>query len=85
MHGMHIPERMMGGIMRWIEHGIQPGDFLMAVITNDLCEAVGGADDENIHLIPAYVSYFYNEAPAQCWGSPEKAAAWIDSFAERAA
>jgi hypothetical protein len=81
----YIPERMMGGIERWIQHGIPPGDFLMAVIENDLKGAVACADDENLPNLPAYVSYFYNKAPSPCWGSPEKAAAWIERFNERRA
>ena len=64
----YIPERMMGGIRRWIDHGIEPGDFLQAVIQNDLRGAVGLADDENKRNLPAYVGYFYNEAPRGCWG-----------------
>jgi len=71
-----IPDHMVGAIERWIEHGIPPGDFLMAVLCNDLKEAVGRADDINVTLLPAYVSYFYNDAPSQCWGSPEKVLAW---------
>lgn len=77
--GFHIPERMMGGITRYIEQGVPPGDFLTAIICNDLYEAVGRADDENIANIPAYVGYFYNNAPSQCWGSVEKFNAWMDS------
>ena len=75
----YIPERMMGGISRYIEQGIPPGDFLTAIITNDLREAVGRADDENLRNIPAYVSYFYNEAPRQCWGSQAKMDAWLEA------
>jgi hypothetical protein len=71
-----IPDRMMGGIRRWIEHRVPPGDFLMAVLRNDLQEACGRADDENLRNIPAYVAYLYNEAPRECWGSPEKVAIW---------
>ena len=78
----YIPERMMGGIRRYIEHGIPPGDFLTAVICNDLKEAIGRADDENIKNIPAYVAYFYNEAPAPCWGSIELMQSWIARFKE---
>jgi hypothetical protein len=74
----YIPERMMGGIKRYIEHGIKPGSFLRAVIQNDLREAVGAADDENMANLPAYVAYFYNEAPSDCWGSPENMEAWIE-------
>ena len=75
--GKAIPERMHGGIRRYLENRIPPGDFLMAVLCNDLKEAYGRADDENIELLPVYVAYFYNEAPAKCWGSPEKVRAWL--------
>jgi len=77
--GMYIPPRMMGGIKRYIEHHILPGDFLTAIITNDLKKACWAADDENLRNIPAYVAYFYNEAPARCWGSPDEMQAWLDS------
>ena len=79
-----IPDRMGGAITRWIENGIMPGDFLTAVLRNDLREAVGMADDENMCNLPAYVGYFYNEAPPNCWGSPEKVAAWAKKFQEAA-
>jgi hypothetical protein len=72
-----IPERMMGGITRYIEQGIPPGDFLNAIIDNNLSEAVSRADDENMANLPAYVAYFYNEAPSPCWGSPERRKAWL--------
>ena len=76
----YIPERMMGGIKRYIENGIEPGSFLMAVLCNNLCEAVGRADSENMANLPAYVSYFYNEAPSACHGSSEKVKAWLEKF-----
>lgn len=73
----YIPTRMMGGIQRYVEHGIVPGDFLCAVIQNDLKEAVRKADEENMRNLPAYVSYFYIEAPSECWGSPKHMSQWI--------
>ena len=79
----YIPERMMSGIRRYVEHGVRPGDFLSAVIQNNLSQAVGRADTENLKNIPAFVAYFYNECPGTCWGSPEKMEAWIDSFREK--
>lgn len=72
-----IPDRMIGGITRYIEQGIPPGSFLCAIIDNNLSEAVSRADDENIANLPAYVAYFYNEAPSSCWGSPEKRKRWL--------
>ena len=73
----YIPDRMMPGIKRYIEEKIPPGEFLAAVICNDLQEAVGQADTENMANLPAYVGYFYNEAPSQCWGSKAAMDKWL--------
>ena len=73
----YIRPDMLEGIQIYIEHGLDPGSFLTAVICNDLNEAVGRADDENLHNLPAFVAYFYNECPAPCWGSRGKMVAWI--------
>jgi hypothetical protein len=80
----YIPDRMMGGLIRYIENGIAPGDFLTAVICNDLKEAVGRADDENIRNLPAYLGYLYNEAPMGCWGSPGQMKRWMKEKREEA-
>lgn len=81
----YIPDRMMGGITRYIEHGIKPGDFLTAVISNNLTDACGLADEENLENLRAFVGYFYNEAPHDCWGSPEKMKDWVAEFKEKRA
>lgn len=71
-----LPEHMRGGAQRWIENGIYPGSFMLAVIENNLVEAFGRADSINQNRLQDIVSFFYNEAPAGCWGSPEKAKLW---------
>ena len=73
-----IPDHMMDAINRYVQNHIEPGGFLTAVICNDLVEAVGRADDLNMTLLPAYVNYFYNEAPGACWGSPERMERWLN-------
>lgn len=80
--GFYIPDYMQEGIDRWVNHGILPGDFLTAVLTNNLFEAVARADEENLHNLPAYVGYFYNEVPGSCWGSIEKVKSWMKKFDE---
>jgi len=80
----YIPQRMMGAIDRYINQGLPPAHFLTAVISNDLKEAVGRADDENLANLPAYVAYLYNEAPSPCWGSEKKMKAWVESFKKEA-
>ena len=74
----YIPARMMEGLKRYIENKVPPGDFLSAVICNDLKEAIGRADDENLRNLPAYVAYLYNEAPSSCWGSKKKMDKWLE-------
>ena len=76
-NGYYVPPRMMGGLRRYIEHGVPAGSFLMAVVENDLKNAVGRADEENLTNLPAYVYFLYNEAPGGCWGSQEKVERWI--------
>lgn len=71
-----IPDYMHGGLRRWIEQGIVPGQFLCAVLQNDLEEAVGRADGTNINLLPKYVAFLFNYAPRGCWGSKENFEDW---------
>lgn len=73
----YIPPRMMDGLQLYIEKHNAPGDFLSAIIKNDLKNAVAYADSENLDNLPAYVSFFYNETPSNCWGSPEIFNTWL--------
>src|SRR5690606_5980082 len=72
-----IPEYMHGGIVRYLDHGVPPGSFLTAVISNDLREAFACADDVNGRLVRNYVMFFYSYAPAGSWGSPDAMDDWI--------
>jgi hypothetical protein len=83
--GFYIPDNMMAGLRRYIDHGVAPGNFLSAVLQNNLKEAVGRADRENMQNLPAYVGFLYNEAPALCWGSPEQFNGWLAMHALRRA
>lgn len=78
-----VPERMMQPLHDYCTFGYLPGQFLQAVISNDLAEACGRADWENLRNLPAFVAYLYNEAPAPCWGSKEKMDAWVKHMAEQ--
>lgn len=70
---------MMAGLERYVNDGVPTGDFLRAVITNNLRKAVEHADHQNMANLPAFVGYLYNEAPATCWGSEAIYDAWIAS------
>lgn len=73
-----IPDYMQSVVLEWIHDGRPVGNFLGAVIDNDLKEACKRADLQNRYLIFDYVEFFYNRAPMMCWGSPENRAAWAE-------
>jgi hypothetical protein len=79
----YISDSMMDGIERYLNNGIPPGDFLTAIICNDLSSAVVRADDTNLRNIPAFVAYFYNEAPIDSWGSAKQMMKWMVSKREK--
>ena len=63
---------VIDGLIRYVEHRLQPGDFLYAVLTNDLYEAVGRADFRNALGLSWLVGLIYNCVPSGLWGSKEK-------------
>lgn len=71
-----LPEHCRGGMRRYVEDGLMPGDFLTAVLENNLVEAFARADDINIHRLFDYANFLYNELPISAWGSPEKVERW---------
>lgn len=74
-----IPEGLCRDALKaWVEHGIppEPRDFVEAVLMNDLVQAYGRADEENLPRIKDYVMWLWNEAPSPCWGSREKMEKW---------
>lgn len=71
------------GIDRFAREGCPVGDFLYAVLTNNLKDAFGRADGDNKQDLEEIVRYCYWEIPANCWGSEEKVEAWLDEHAKR--
>ncbi|WP_353208306.1 hypothetical protein [Sphingorhabdus sp.] len=74
-----LPERMQDALREYVINRHETGDFLRAVICNDLRNAVSRADAENLPLIPLYVRWFYNRAPASCHGSPAAFFKWLSA------
>lgn len=78
--GITIPLPLARALDAWIDKGEVPGDFLQAVLRNDLREAIGRASATSRLALHAIVVYLYNEAPGPCWGSPERVEAWAVRF-----
>jgi len=73
-----LPEHMRSGVQDYVDHGYPVGDFLMAVLSNNLVEAYIRADDKNMAAMKDWVSFLYWEMPSNMWGSKEKVMDWIE-------
>ena len=71
-----VPTHIHGGIWRYVVEGILPGDFLRAVLDNNLTRAFGCADDRNTEHMHDIVKFMYNEVPSMCWGTPKRVDDW---------
>ncbi len=74
-----IPEHMRSGAQLYIERGIEPGGFLMAVLSNDLKQAVARGDVVNQQSLIAWAMWLVNDCPGGAQGSPELVREWIKS------
>jgi len=75
-----IPDYMHQGIIDYYNEGIELGDFLSAVINNDLKGAFRYADSTNIAHVIDYLRWFYWYAPSQTWGYPGAVATYLEEF-----
>jgi hypothetical protein len=74
----HIPEHCRAPLLAYIEHGRPTGDFLKMILSGcSWFTAVTWADDTNREHLLRYAQFLLNDAPQECWGSPDKVRAWI--------
>lgn len=71
-----VPEHLRGGLLRWMVDGIRPGDFLCAILRNDLHDAERRADPTSRLAMTAIHDWLYNFAPCNCWRSVTNFARW---------
>lgn len=76
--GILFPTWALAPLVAWVEHGRDPGDFLRAVLANDLIGAVTMADDLNLPLVAAIAVFCRGRLPHDAWGSSEKVQAWAE-------
>lgn len=66
----------------WAERAWMPGDFLRAVLENDLMQAINRADAYNLGTIAQITRYIYTNLPGGCHGSPDRVRVWSMNFKE---
>ena len=71
------PEHVKQSLFHYIEYHIQLGDFLTAVLSNDLFKSFARADDINRYQLFDIVAWIYNYAPNNCHGNKDIVKAWV--------
>lgn len=72
-----INEAISGGVLRYVMHRIPTGDFLRAVLANDLMDAAGRADAVNGPRLMLIARFVYNAVPGRARGSTDAVDAWV--------
>jgi hypothetical protein len=72
-----VPPATMEQLQAYMIDRREPGDFVVAVLANDLKDAFGRADESNTRAMAAIVSFVYNHMPVHCQGSREKVKQWL--------
>lgn len=71
------PAHMAHGMIYYILYGIEPGGCMLAILANDLMEALGRADENTAMGLKEICTFIYSYAPRHCHGSYETTAVWM--------
>lgn len=76
-----LPEHMRHGAAAYVVHGQPVGDFLTAVLMNDLKESAGRADNVNAGALFQWAAFLYHlpVMPVKAYGSRENIRAWLEA------
>ena len=72
----NIPGPTLQDIINYVIDGRATGNFLMAVLSNNLSDCFRHGDPSNLRALWAITTFLYNRCPAGCWGDTEKVKRW---------
>jgi hypothetical protein len=72
-----VPAHLWPGLERYFVQRVEPGQFLVSLLTNDLRATVGRADEVSFVALPDLCKFLYNYAPARSHGSRDVMDAWL--------
>lgn len=73
-----LPHYMASALYNYVEHGIDGGGFLKAVLCNNLEESFRRADINNKQCLKEWCKVLTWCVPAACWGSSRNVRDWIE-------
>lgn len=76
----NVPVAIVESVVRYVFDRIQPGQFLTAVLTNNLSGAVMFGDRYSVAGLDRLVRLLTNEewVPWSCWGNPGRVTTWLE-------
>jgi hypothetical protein len=77
-----IPTRLLEALARYLFEGMVTGQFLQAVLRNDLSDAVSRADVESLAALKPLVLLLNNACPGNCHGGSEAILRWCHAMPE---
>lgn len=78
-----LPRHCVPGLKRWLEHGVQPGGFLSAVLCNNFSNVVFKSDQRNAGPLLEYAIFLWHDMPLGSWGSVDRCQAWAAQWDRR--
>lgn len=74
-----VPAHLRPGLVSYIVNHRPPSGFLLAVLSNNLTDALHYGDDESRACLHEIVTFLVWDAPAMCWGSKDRVTAWLST------
>ena len=75
--GYRMTDQSRESLYNYFVHGLEPGSFMTAVLSNDLYGAVGRADFVNIDLVGEYARWIESCAPYGSYGDRDTVRGWL--------
>lgn len=72
-----IPSPVYQALKNYLVYRRPAGDFVMAVLRNNLHESLSRADSTNLESLPIIVHFIYWSVPGNSWGSDERVKNWL--------
>lgn len=76
-HAQNLPDHMLPGLLRYLLLGVQPGEFLSALLQLDVIRAARKADEFNRVMLAVWLTVLDEIMPREAWGDTERFAAWV--------
>jgi len=71
------PERYRNTLKFYFENHLPPGSCMQAILSMDLFETVGRADETMMADLRPIVTFLNCTLPSNCWGNRQKVNDWL--------